>query len=194
MQPNLPSQTTDLIRVRRCLQNDRLAQREVYEMLADKMFAVCLRYTGDRETARDVLHDGFITLFSRMDTFKGEGSFEGWARRIFVTTALMHLRKSDILKRTEELESPAAARLQAPESSAGPLEAAELLKLIARMPAGFRTVFNLYAIEGYSHQEIAKALNISEGGSRSQLSRARLWLQERLEKDLPAKNRPATGG
>lgn len=177
---NLSPRNPEQMLIRRCLQNDRLAQREMYEMLSARMFAVCVRYIGDREEAKDVLHDGFITLFSRLESFKGEGSFEGWARRIFVNTALMHLRKSDILKHSEDIESSAADMKEGP-SVMDRMEAAELLKLIARMPAGFRTVFNLYAIEGYSHQEIAQVLNISEGGSRSQLSRARIWLKERLK-------------
>ena len=167
--------------VRECLSGSRLAQKEVYERLSSRMFSLCIRYVGDREIAKDVLHDGFIVLFSKLNTYKGEGSFEGWARRIFVNTALMSMRKGDVLKYSEGLEGGEAIKVTVNPTAIGQLEAETLMKLISQMPAGFRTVFNMYAIEGYSHQEIAKALDITEGGSRSQLSRARLWLQEKLQ-------------
>lgn len=165
-----------------CLKNERIAQRQMYERLASKMYPVCVRYVGDRELAKDVLHDGFITLFQKLDTYKGNGSFEGWARRIFVNTALMQLRKDDVLKFSQELDS--AFPLQSTSGLAMEnLETKTLLKIIMSMPAGYRTVFNMYAIEGYSHSEVAKALGISEGGARSQFSRARSWLQERLRRE-----------
>ena len=167
--------------VRECLSGSRLAQKEVYERLSSRMFSLCIRYVGDREIAKDVLHDGFIVLFSKLNTYKGEGSFEGWARRIFVNTALMSMRKGDVLKYSEGLEGGEAIKVTVNPTAIGQLEAETLMKLISQMPAGFRTVFNMYAIEGYSHQEIAKALDITEGGSRSQLSRARIWLQEKLQ-------------
>ena len=143
------------------------------------MYSLCMRYVGNRETAKDILHDGFVVLFSKLETYKGEGSFEGWARRIFINTALMHLRKSDVLKYSEEI-GEAAADITVSPSVIEKMEAERLMKLVCRMPVGFRTIFNMYAIEGYTHSEIAKELNITEGGSRSQLSRARIWLQERL--------------
>lgn len=167
--------------VRECLNGNRLAQKEVYGRLSSRMYSLCIRYVGDKEVAKDVLHDGFIVLFSKMDTYKGEGSFEGWARRIFVNTALMSMRKSDVLKYAEGLDGGEAVKVTVNPEAIGRLEAQTLMKLVSQMPAGFRTVFNMYAIEGYTHQEIAKALDISEGGSRSQLSRARLWLQEKLQ-------------
>lgn len=168
--------------VSECLKNNRLAQKELYGKLSSRMYSLCIRYVGNRETAKDVLHDGFIILFSKLETYKGEGSFEGWARRIFINAALMHLRKSDVLKYSEEYETAAQDMNVAPNALER-LEAERLMKMVCAMPAGFRTVFNMYAIEGYSHQEIAKELNITEGGSRSQLSRARLWLQERLREN-----------
>ena len=165
-----------------CLEKKRIAQRQMYERLASKMYPVCVRYVGDRELAKDVLHDGFITLFSKLDTYKGIGSFEGWARKIFVNTALMQLRRDDVLKFSQELDS--ALPLQSTLGLAMEnLETRTLLNIIMGMPAGYRTVFNMYAIEGYSHSEIAKALGISEGGVRSQFSRARIWLQERLRRE-----------
>ena len=166
--------------IRECLKNNRLAQKELYERLSSRMFSVCIRYIGDRELAKDILHDGFIVLFSKLDTFKGDGSFEGWARRIFINTALMHMRKGDVLRYSEDLEAKPVSEITISSSVIEELEAEFLMKLVAQMPAGFRTVFNMYGIEGYSHQEIAETLGVSEGGSRSQLSRARLWLQEKL--------------
>ena len=135
---------------------------------------------GDREQAEDVLQDGFVTLFTRLDTYKGEGSFEGWARKIFVTTALMNLRKKDALKMSDDLE--AARSLKAETSSQiQNLGYKELMNMIMELPAGFRTVFNMYAIEGYSHKEIGEILGISETTSRTQLSRARISLQNKIK-------------
>lgn len=166
--------------IRECLNGSRLAQKELYERLSSRMYSVCIRYIGDKVVAKDILHDGFIVLFSKLDTFKGNGSFEGWARRIFINTALMHLRKADVLKYSDGLESKAAVELEVNPTAADELDAEILMRLVAEMPVGFRTVFNMYAIEGYNHQEIAKELDITEGGSRSQLSRARIWLKEKL--------------
>lgn len=166
--------------IAQCLKNDALAQKHMYEWLAPRMHALCLRYIADREAARDVLHDGFITLFSKLDTYKGEGSFEGWARRIFITASLMYLRKNDILKHADQLEE-AGERVPYDSGIVEQMDARTLMDLVQEMPAGFRTVFNMYAVEGYSHQEIAMELGISEGGSRSQLSRAKIWLKEKLK-------------
>lgn len=166
--------------IAQCLKNDALAQKQMYEWLAPRMHALCLRYIADREAARDVLHDGFITLFSKLESYKGEGSFEGWARRIFITASLMYLRKNDILKHADQLED---ASQQVPYDSGivEKMDAKVLMELVQQMPAGFRTVFNMYAVEGYTHQEIAQELDITEGGSRSQLSRAKIWLKEKLK-------------
>lgn len=159
-----------------CAKGDRTAQKRLCDRLAPKMFAVCLRYMGDRDSAEDILQDGFVTLFSKIDSYSGEGSFEGWARKIFVNTALMSLRKNDILKQSEDIE--AAWGLSAPDASAlQRVSYRELLQLVAKLPPGFRTVFNMYVIEGYSHKEIGEALGISENTSRSQLMRARTVLQ-----------------
>jgi RNA polymerase sigma factor, sigma-70 family len=163
-----------------CLRNNRTAQKVIYERLSPRMFSVCIRYIGERERAKDVLHDGFITLFSKIGTYKNEGSFEGWARRIFVNTALMQIRKADVLKHSDDLDK---LHTDMPiETHIGEkIDNAKLFSLIAKMPVGFRTVFNLYVIEGFTHAEIAKELNITEGGSRSQLSRAKEWLKVRIK-------------
>ena len=164
-----------------CKKGDRHAQKAVYDYLAPKMMALCLRYMGDRESAEDVLQDGFVTLFSKLGGYLGEGSFEGWARKIFVNTALMSLRKNDILKQSEDVD--AAWNITSPEPSAiEQLSCEEINALVAELPPGFRTVFNMYVVEGYSHKEIAQELGISEGTSRSQLLRAKAMLQEKINK------------
>ena len=163
-----------------CKRGDRASQKVLYDSLAPKMFSICIRYIGDRTSAQHVLQDGFVTLFSKLDSFKGEGSFEGWARRIFVTTALMELRKKDALKMSEELEVVRGVKAE----TVGQLENIsyrELMSLVTSLPPGFRTVFNLYAIEGYSHKEISQMLEITETTSRTQLRRARLWLQDKIK-------------
>ena len=144
------------------------------------MFPLCIRYIGDRETAEDVLQDGFVTLFTRLKDYKGEGSFEGWARKIFVNTALMSLRKKDALKMSDDLEAARGLKAET-TSQMQNLGYKELMAMITELPPGFRTVFNMYAIEGYSHKEISEILGISETTSRTQLSRARLWLQNKIK-------------
>lgn len=159
---------------------DRKSQKALYDLLARKMLAVCLRYMGDKDLAEDILQDGFVTLFSKLDSYSGAGSFEGWARRIFVTTALMSLRKKDTLKNSEDID--AAWDISSDDPTAiQKIGYADLIKMIAAMPPGFRTVFNMYVIEGYSHKEIAESLGISETTSRSQLQRARMMLQSKIK-------------
>ena len=174
------STESEAVLVSKCRKGDAVAQKQVYEWLAPRMYAVCIRYVGDLEEAKDVLQDGFITLFSKIGTYRGNGSFEGWARRIFITSSLMHLRKKDALKHAEDVEEYGDV-MASDCSVTDSLDARTLLKLIAQMPSGFRTVFNMYAIEGFSHQEIAKELGITEGGSRSQLSRAKNWLKDKMK-------------
>ena len=144
------------------------------------MFPVCIRYMGDRVLAEDILQEGFVTLFSHLHSFKGEGSFEGWARRIFVTTALMSLRKKDALKMSDDLEAAKSLKSETTSQTQN-IGYKELMELITTLPPGFRTVFNMYAIEGYSHKEISQMLGISETTSRTQLSRARVWLQNKIK-------------
>lgn len=164
-----------------CRKKDRAAQRKMFEALAPKMFAVCLRYMGDRAAAEDILQDGFVTLYSKIGTYSGDGSFEGWARRLFVNTALMALRKKDALKMSDELDVAGNVNSEA-STQIQDIGYKELMKLVASLPAGYRTVFNMNVIEGYSHDEIAKMLNISAVTSRSQLLRARTMLQNKIKK------------
>jgi RNA polymerase sigma-70 factor (ECF subfamily) len=170
----------DLKLIESCIKGDRASQKALYDLLAPRMFPLCMRYVGDRDAAEDTLQDGFITLFTKLESYKGEGSFEGWARKIFVTTALMSLRKKDALKMTEELDAVRGMKTDLPSQGQN-LGYKELMKLVMTLPDGFRTVFNMYSIEGYSHKEIAEMLGISETTSRTQLSRARIWLQKKIK-------------
>ena len=130
--------------------------------------------------AEDVLQEGFITLFTKLEDYKGDGSFDGWARKIFVNTALMSLRKKDALKMSEDLEAIRGMKDDLPSQNQN-IGYKELMELVMELPPGFRTVFNMYAIEGYSHKEISDTLGISETTSRTQLSRARIWLQNKIK-------------
>ena len=181
MVQDLSIQYTEKELINECVMGNELAQRYLYELFYAKMYAVCVRYIGDKDLAQDILHDGFINLFLKLKDYRGDGSFEGWARRLFINTSLMHLRKNDALKQSEEINEVASKDFSIEPNIVERMDASVLMEMISSMPAGFRTVFNMFAIEGFTHSEIAKQLQISEGGSRSQLSRARLWLQERIK-------------
>lgn len=147
-------------------------------MYAGKMLAVCLRYTRHRMEAEDILQDAFIKVFDNVSKFGFKGSFEGWVRRIVINTALKkHSKKS---YKNEQIGIEHYPDLPIEPSIYSHLEEEELLKLIAKLPDGYRVVFNLYAIEGYSHKEIAEMLDIQESTSRSQLVKARKWLQTQI--------------
>ena len=167
--------------LQKCRDGDRRAQKQLYDALSAKLFAVCLRYMGGREAAEDVFQEGFVTVFTRLDSYSGDGSFEGWARKIFVNTALMSLRKKDILRQSEEVDVVRSLAADSPTPIQN-MSYRELNAMIAELPPGFRTVFNMYVVEGYSHKEIAEELGISETTSRSQLQRARTMLQNRIKK------------
>lgn len=162
-----------------CLSGDSRSQEQLYKRYSKTMFAVCSRYARDKDTAADILQDGFIRVFQSLETFRRDGSLEGWIRRIMVNTALEHHRRTSGIQWVQEAEDkdfePTAA--EAPAS----LEAEQLMKLIQALPTGYRMVFNLYAIEGYNHREISEMLQISEGTSKSQLARARHLLQHQVE-------------
>ncbi|ARK09519.1 sigma-70 family RNA polymerase sigma factor [Fibrella sp. ES10-3-2-2] len=154
------------------------AQKITYERYATKMMAVCLRYVANQADAEDVLIESFMRVFERVSQYRNEGSFEGWVRRIMVTESLMFLRKNKSLRK----EIPIDNVVEEPDYQWADenLQTDDLLRLVAQLPDGYRTVFNLYAIEGYSHAEIAALTGISEGTSKSQLSRARALLQQKV--------------
>jgi RNA polymerase sigma-70 factor (ECF subfamily) len=161
-----------------CLKRDRSAQKRLYESFSPKMYALCYRYVKDSMDAEDILVTAFTRIFERIDQFKGEGSFEGWIRRIVVNEALTFLRRNRSMYLETDLE--VADREPDYNSISDHLEADDLIKMIQVLPSGYRIVFNLYAIDGYSHKEIAEQLGISENTSKSQLSRARTYLQKLL--------------
>lgn len=168
-----------------CKKNDRAAQKQVYERFSSRMLGVCLRYLGNRPDAEEILLNGFLKVFEKIGQYKNEGSFEGWIRRIMVNECLNHLRKQKFLY--VEYSSQQVTENNDLTYNESRFEVEDLLQLIDKLPQGYKTVFNLYAIEGYSHLEIAEMLGINENTSKSQLSRARAWLQREianLEKEL----------
>lgn len=171
-----------------CKRQDSRAQESLYEHFSGKMYALCCRYVPSKMEAEDVLVIAFTKLFERIDQYKGEGSFEGWMRKIIVNESLTYLRRNKNMYLETEIEeaerSPDYMQLQ------NNLEAEDLLRLVGQLPTGYRMVFNLFAIDGYSHKEIAEQLEISENTSKSQLSRARVLLQKKLtelEKEVETK-------
>ncbi len=174
-------QTDEQELIQGCFNGEPWAQKKIYETHASTMMGVCVRYVPDRETARDLLQDGFVKLFTKIDTYSGTGSFVGWMRRIFVTTALEHLRRNDALKQSTSIDEYDNYIQNVDVTVLDKISADDLMKCIGELPHGFRTVFNLYAIEGYSHAEIAQELNISENTSRSQFMRARKILQKNVQ-------------
>jgi RNA polymerase sigma-70 factor (ECF subfamily) len=163
-----------------CLLGNRRDQELLYRRYAAKLYAVCLQYSGNDEEARDILQEGFIKIFENLVHYKYEGSFDGWVRRIVVNTALEKYRSKHNLYRIDDID-------QIPEQNAEPdnedyagLGARDLMEIIRELPPRYRIVFNLFAIEGYSHKEISGMMSISEGTSKSNLSRARVILQRRV--------------
>jgi RNA polymerase sigma factor (sigma-70 family) len=162
-----------------CLKGDSRSQEGLYKRYSKLMYSVCCRYARDKDIAADILQDGFIRVFHSLESFRKEGSLEGWIRRIMVNTALEYHRKNAGITWIEEPEDKDFDPVVAEAN--GSLEAEDLMKLIQALPPGYRMVFNLYAIEGYNHREIADMLQISEGTSKSQLARARSLLQHQVE-------------
>jgi RNA polymerase sigma factor (sigma-70 family) len=164
--------------IKGCLRRDANAQRELYDTFSSKMYSICYRYVKDSMEAEDILVTSFMKVFDKISQFKSEGSFEGWIRRIVVNEALTYLRRNRSMYLETELEQ--ADREPDYNMLSDHLEAEDLLNMIKELPTGYRIVFNLYAIDGYSHKEIADQLGISENTSKSQLSRARTYLQKML--------------
>jgi RNA polymerase sigma factor (sigma-70 family) len=164
--------------IKGCLRRDRNAQKQLFDLYSSKMYGLCYRYVRHAMEAEDIMVTAFTKIFERIEQFKGEGSFEGWIRRIMVNEALTYLRKNRSMYLETDLEQ--ADREPDYDQLGDHLEAEDLMKMIQELPAGYRLVFNMYAIDGYSHKEIADQLGISENTSKSQLSRARVYLQKML--------------
>lgn len=176
-----------------CLAGDRRDQELLYRRHSAKLYGVCLQYSGNDEEARDILQEGFIKIFENLKHFKYEGSFEGWIRRITVNTALERFRSRHNLYRVDNIDLIPEPDAEPDNDDYSGLAAKDLMKIIRELPPKYRMVFNLYAIEGYSHKEISTMMNISEGTSKSNLSRARLILQRRVGSYTGIKKKIANG-
>lgn len=176
----IPFFTTEAQLIVALKRGESRAHKVVYERYAGKMLAVCTRYCANRDDAEEVMIDGFMRVFDKIEQFREDGSFEGWIRRIMVTESLMFLRKTKQWRQEIPIEDVEVEPDYEWADTA--VNENDLLRLVNQLPDGYRTVFNLYAIEGYAHAEIAEMLGISEGTSKSQLSRARLMLQTNLKK------------
>lgn len=165
---------TDLIEG--CKRGDRKIQYELYQRFSPKMYGVCLRYAGNAVEAEDILQEGFIKVYDKIGSYRGEGSFEGWIRRIFVNTAIEHFRKKIYLQPITETEENTIEGKYL--TVLDELAEKDIIQLVQQLSPGYRTVFNMYVIEGYTHKQIGDALGVSEGTSKSQLSRAKRILQE----------------
>jgi RNA polymerase sigma-70 factor (ECF subfamily) len=163
-----------------CIAARPKAQKALFDIYAPKLYVVCLRYMKDQMRAQDVLQDTFVKIFAHIGNYKSEGAFEGWLKKIAVNTCLDQLRKDKKLLTDVSLDD-VSHKLAHQDYSAEKLMADDLLKLVQALPDGYRTVFNLFAIEGYSHQEISVQLGISESTSKTQYLRARAYLKDRIE-------------
>jgi len=169
-----------------CIDGNRRMQEELYRRFSPRMYAVCLRYASSSEEAEDILQEGFIKIFKKLTSYRGDGSFEGWIRRIFVNTAIEHFRRRRYLQPvTEKEENTIEGKFL---SVLDELAEKDILELIRQLSPGYRTVFNMYVVEGYTHKEIGDILGISEGTSKSQLSRAKVILQDMVKKHIEQQN------
>jgi RNA polymerase sigma factor (sigma-70 family) len=163
--------------IKGCIAGKSLSKEMLYRMYANKMWGVCLRYAKDKDEAKDILQDGFIKVFDKISQFEGRGHFEGWLRKIMINTALAEYRKKRYLNFESDLSKDIDDGSEHIECD---IAVEELLDIIKELPSQYKLVFNLYAIEGYSHKEISKMLGISEGTSKSNLSRARDILKKKV--------------
>lgn len=170
--------------IRHCKNQDRKAQEQLYRLYAGKLFGLCLKYSDNHAQAEDSLQDGFLTIFAKISQYNNQGSFEGWMKRIVINTCLQKHRSQKLYEITNE-ENLAEEEVEIDDES---VSLDYLLSLIQSLPDRYQQVFNLYVMEGFSHKEIAKMLNISEGTSKSNLSRARLSLKEKIEESQKINN------
>ncbi len=168
--------------VEACIRNERAAQKQLYDKFKSKMFKVCLRYAANTPEAEDFLQEGFIKVFKSIHTWQPTGNLDAWIKTIMIHTALAHQRKLSSKAIKSDLSQ--AEYLHSNEETLSNISGEELMTIIQSLPDGFRTVFNLYAVEGYSHAEIAELLHITEGTSKSQYSRAKAILREKCEQLL----------
>lgn len=162
-----------------CIKNNPAAQKALYQKYSAKMLVVCYRYAHNREDAEDMLQEGFIKIFYQIHTFENRGALEGWIRRIIVHTCINHLKKNKRFNESVDLIHASSMQVRE-ESIPSIIQAKEVVECIRLLPLGYRTVLNLYAIEGYSHREISNMLDIEESTSRSQYTRAKAMLEDIL--------------
>jgi RNA polymerase sigma-70 factor (ECF subfamily) len=172
---------TEEVILKGCLRNDPNAQRELYNQYSPKMLAVCYRYAHNREDAEDMLQEGFIKVFLQLRTFENRGSFEGWIRKIIVHTCINILKKNRKFNESVDLIHASSIQIRE-ESVPAVVQVKQIVESIRSLPIGYRTVLNLFAIEGYSHREISQLLDIEESTSRSQFTRAKSMLEDLLIK------------
>lgn len=172
---------TEDVLIKGCIKNDALAQRELYNRFSPKMLTLCYRYAYSREDAEDMLQEGFIKVFTQIRNFENRGSFEGWIRRIMVHTCINMLKRSRRFNDRVDLIYASGVQVRE-ESVSAVMHTKQIIDCIRLLPIGYRTVLNLYAIEGFSHREIAGMLDIEESTSRSQYTRARSMLEDILIK------------
>lgn len=171
-----------------CQKGDRQAQKTLYELFAPKMFAICLRYNRNRMEAEDLLHEGFIKVFTKIEQFKGTGPIEAWIRRLMVNTILEEFRNKKKLILVEMEDLPTNIIDEEDDNIDKTPDLDQIMQLITNLPEKYRMVFNLYVVEGFSHEDIAKEMGISVGTSKSNLSRARQWLKSRIIPGVTYKN------
>ena len=165
-----------------CIKGSPSAQRELFENYSRQLLGICMRYTDSVAEAEDVLQEGFVKIFMNVSHFKGQGSLMAWMRRIMINTAITHYHKMRKHKYHDDIDDVRESKMEETGFNEADFTQEELLNVIQQMPEGYRMVFNLYAIEGYKHREISEIMDIDENTSKSQYSRARKWLQERLMK------------
>lgn len=165
-----------------CIKGESSAQRKLFDSYSHLLLGVCMRYAANIEEAEDVMQEGFVKIFLNIKEFKGEGSIVAWMRRIMINTAITHYHKMKKHRYHDDLDEVKETTFDDYQWEESEFTREELYKVIQRMPEGYRMVFNLYAVEGYKHREIAEIMGIDENTSKSQYSRARKWLQERLLK------------
>ena len=156
------------------------AQAKIYSLFADKLFKVCLKYSKNHEDAQDTLQDSFLMIFKDIKKFKNKGSFEGWLKRVTINVALQKFRSKSVLKFSDQEDDQIAEALEDIYMEYSKIDLNVLLSLVRKLPGQYQLVFNLYVLDGYSHKEIVKLLNISIGTSKSNLSRARVILQQEI--------------
>lgn len=176
--------------IQQCKRQDSKAQEQLFKFFGPKLFSLCLKYSNSYTSAEDTLQDAFITIFEKIGQYKNQGSFEGWMKRITINTALQKFRKQKVFEIVSEEQIEEEVEVEIEEDN---IELDFLLEIIQELPHRYRLVFNLYVLDGYSHKEIAKMLDISTGTSKSNLARARYILKDKIELHQQLNTKPLEG-